>query len=524
MRCVACLFLMGVSLSAQIVGVDLLDASSLRKSGAKTVLINGRALLVGELISDHEISPSGYWVTSKSDPARVFVSKPGRPTDVPYRFVKGRRRARRDAIEIPLGRVRSIQVLMRHETLHGLAERYQRRRDALAKLVAERRKHRRGTSEWQAVQRRIVAGHGALASWLNGTGFSSAAKSQARKLAREAKELKRAGDERRALALASVKSVQTPEELRKLVSRLGGDGGSIRMRESTHLRVTYLDSFPDARIESFMRLGEGLIELFRSELVEPWIGDGVEDLIPDEVFQEFWLGPADARIFERVYVDWYGASWGKNKAQRIAKGRARAAGTKRARYLEYRQARDVLTGFEALSLHGLCHSLANLQYARGGRYTQDWIEEALAQFLTQQHLGRTGGGCFRFGTRDYGRDETSTLGGGLRPQCADEVFAALALKKGPSIDSLALKTLFDMKEPDLAKARSLFEYVVGHEGRAGHQWLQAAYELAVDRGTFVSRWRKESETLFGVAKGDVFRVLEDRWKQWLKARHPRISK
>ena len=83
-----------------------------------------------------------------------------------------------------------------------------------------------------------------------------------------------------------------------------------------------------------------------------------------------------------------------------------------------------------------------------------------------------------------------------------------------SIDQIALKTLFELEDADLAKSWSFYDYVCRKEGKAGQEWLRAAGECSRNRQTFLQKWREAAASILTVSPGEAFRSLEERWRSY----------
>ena len=76
---------------------------------------------------------------------------------------------------------------------------------------------------------------------------------------------------------------------------------------------------------------------------------------------------------------------------------------------------------------------------------------------------------------------------------------------------LALKTLADFTDPDIAKSYSLFNFVAKNQGEKGQRWLRACCNAAAVPAQMIPQWRKKSEELFEVTGLDVFKKIDDEW-------------
>ena len=91
---------------------------------------------------------------------------------------------------------------------------------------------------------------------------------------------------------------------------------------------------------------------------------------------------------------------------------------------------------------------------------------------------------------------------------------SVALAQGRPVEQLAIKTLFEMDDADVAKSWSFYDYLVRREGEQAQRWLRLAGALSLERSSFIAAWREAATELLGVGPGKSLRVLDERWRDW----------
>jgi hypothetical protein len=166
--------------------------------------------------------------------------------------------------------------------------------------------------------------------------------------------------------------------------------------------------------------------------------------------------------------------------------------------------------------HNLGHDLADVQYnlALNRNTTQDWIQEGVGFYLSLEFLGRNDVTCKEFAGPTKYVHEKKKAGAVTAQLGLRDFYNAVALDEGLPIESLALKTLFEFGDADMAKSWSFYEFLVKKEGKAGQLFLRAACEFAKDKKTFVKSWREKANTIYDVKDKDVFDLLDKRWREY----------
>lgn len=502
--------------SAQIFAVHFSEERHLRKYAKNLTEVGGEQVVVGEGYENLNWDPAtGGLNWNPNMRVKLFVADPGDPTKVPYRYNRdGEREPRRSnyVVDIDPSHIRNVSILIRDDTLSGLAVEYTYRLDQIEALMDERDDHERRGEQWMLVQQRVVAQMERLHSWLANTAFPEAAEDMERDLSKERRELQRAGiDARSQAAFDSIGPVEIPASLAAATEDITRGRIQFKVQESQHLRIVHVDTISDALVSELLLLGEKAIEFYRNEFVDPYVDSDYGDTIPDNIFHEFWLGPDDLSQHEDFLVQYYGLRWNEDrKDEQLATAGARFHGVRGLTtldYWKYSGGRDL----EAIVCHGLGHSLADLHYA-GGRPAPAWLEEGSAYYCSLEFLGRNTVTCLEFRESRYAGPDEGEEGDKEVVQGFRDWLNEMALERGPRIDRLALKTLFEMEDPDLAKSWSFFDFIAREEGREGQEWLRAHCQ-ATREEAMINRWRELSEGIWELEPGvDVFRAVDDRWR------------
>ena len=524
------LFFAAVSLSdsasAQILGVELKDAKAIKRHRKNIVEINGRKMIVGEPVAGITWDSATRTTNYMSNGTNVlFVPDPKDPEKVPYRFKRGERIASgsKGKVNINGADIAAIHAHLPEQSLMGLAEEYALRIEEFEALKEERKRCSKGTVEWFAVQERLVVHLERLEAWLRRTAFPAAADEVARDIRKERKVKLVEGVDARALrAKESVEKIPTPGLLESSAQEHSGGKWHFRVHQSQHVRITHcVEMVPDEVAVGLLNLAEQLIEGFRVDLVDPYRSDTYPDHIPDGWFQEFYLGPDDMVMHEKMWESYYGQGWGARKEERIQMGGTSTNLGPPLRRVNYWRL-NAATDLDGLVAHGLGHTLADLHYG-GGLYGmgQDWLEEAVGYYLSIQYLGRNNVTCHGYFDPEkdrYGkskRDQEDKKKGdkpmrmGLR-----DFFVEHALADGPRYDKLIPKIRFELNEADLCKSWSFFEFIVKSEGEKGQRLLRATCKRAHNKSTLINSLREDGATLYELEGVNFYAWIDDRWRAW----------
>ncbi|MEO6708722.1 MAG: hypothetical protein ABIP42_04045, partial [Planctomycetota bacterium] len=444
---------------AQIYAVSFKDEKVARKYKDHLVTIGGEQVVVGE--AKYSIRLEGdqikYDGLNKNE---LWVSDSGDPSWVPYKF-KGEERvptSPKGVLEITGSHIKNVRLLIREQSLAGLAEEYRERLAKIQEISGERDKAAKASREWFMAHQRLISNYERLQNWLAGTCFPDAAKKLAKEIERQKKNV--AADalaERLGQAKAAIHMVDTPSDLVAAAQAIDAGKVAFKIQESLHVRMVYRTEIGDERIHALLEFAEEAIDGFRGDCIDPYLDVDYEDKIPDRMFIEFWFGPNDESAYERYYSEYYRQKWDEHKAESLKlSGHAfnRSLPPERVNYWKYAEDSDL----EGMVAHNLGHVLAELQYNLSitKPLKQDWLLEGAGFYISLEFLGRNSVTCKQFKETVYvhekkkegQRDEKL----GLR-----DFYNALALDSGPSIDKLALKDLFSLEEADVAKSWSFFD-------------------------------------------------------------------
>jgi hypothetical protein len=520
---------------AQILGVRFKDEKAAQKFKKYTVVLDGEPILIGEPVKDGgilltykdgELAGTSYKTNADND---FFVLDPANPLEVPYKVEHGEKVVVKKSalVTIPGKYIESVQVRMRSETIESIAREYKLRLDRIMELEKERDALEKGSQAWVAQHSLLLGAYERLISWLEQNSFSERAEALKKTLATEAKRTAgEAAQVRAGNAQASGHPLAPTDELGKATLAAGGEGLTVKVQESQHVRITYvLPRVTDGEVAELLVFGEKVIEAFRNQFVDPYLSETFKDRIPEGLFQEFYLGPWDVAFHEKFITEYYGLSWGdpKNKARSLELSGSTFTRTMEPRRLDaYRLPDgDDLRGILA---HNLGHTLAEYHFNGGlSQMDQPWISEGLGYYLSFEFLGRNSINCKEFRESLYGKTEdnagTKEIVVGYR-----DIMTKVALDEGQRIDRVMLKNLADMENSDLAKAWSFVEYLARTGGLEGQLWLRTACELAPARATFMDKLRTFSEGLYGVSGQDVYKVLDDRWRAYAEGQRALAEK
>jgi hypothetical protein len=529
MRRLACLVvgaLLAASADAQILRIRLKPGKDAKKYDRFAVEVAGERVILGEPVPGGgiQLEPERIIYSRSEDPSQdkneLFLLDADDPSRVPYTVKDGTKTAssKKFVVAVQGTHIARIDYLMRSEDLTSLARDHAFRRQRLDERRAARDANERGSAAWFVEHQRLLVEYTTLVSWLEGLGLEPAAKRFRAELDKEGKSsAKEARAERSQRALKSVHAVETPPQLVQVSQAITGGAARFLVRESQHLRIVHVDALESGRVEQALVLGEKVIEAFRAEFVDPYLGDDFEDRIPDGPFVEFFFAPDDTRAYERFLVEYYGLGWGKFKDKILEEdgsSHVKPLEPRSLNYWKWNEDRDL----PGMVTHQLGHALAGRHF--GGNpmdMPQEWMEEGLGYYISFEWLGRNGVTCRQFRESEYfapiPKEGKKTAELGLR-----DAYNALALGKGPRVERLILKNLHDMDDADLAKSWSYFDWLAKEGGKSGQAWMRSACKLARDKSTMIEKLRKATEELLGVSGEDAYAVLEARWREYAEKR------
>lgn len=507
--------------AAQILAVRV-DAKAQKKLEDYLGEFRGHPVVFGEAYTGLTIGENGAISYNPAGTVELFVLDPKDPGTTPWEEKKGKREpsSKRNVVAFSGGSIEKIDLALPDETLLGLAREYRLRDSQLQLLLDARDEAQRGSAEWKQRQERYLGAGKRFAQWLRSVGMPKAAKD----LEKAAGKEERRGREdalaaRGKAAQDSFHKAEADPRLVEILSGLGVDADRIQCFETVHLRVTTTPALlPPEDLEAALRFGEEAIELFRKELLDPYEAEDFPDRIPDKVFAEWILVPFQDELFRGTSEKYMGSDWSRDVEARQQIGGERIDGTQAKPFRFLRKWRED-DRFIPMVAHQAGHAIAGLHYGNEeGRMGQDWLSEAVAWWLSFELLGRNDMTCIEFRydknstqskQRRIGEKGEKSFDMGLRAK-----LNAVALSNGRPVEQLAIKTLFEMDDADVAKSWSFYDYLIRREGEAAQRWLRLAGELSLDRGTFIASWREAATQLLAVDPGKSLRVLDERWRDW----------
>lgn len=510
-------FALGGTASAQIVKIRFKTPEIARQYKKHTVEVNGEMVVLCETKSGFTFEDGGRVRTAQT--TEVYLPDRDDPGAVPY-DVDGegnrtpKKRQRDGILSITGAHIEQVAGYMQQTSLYALAREYDQRRGRIEELRDERDNHDKGSRDWFHAHRQMVNSMEQLHQWMASTLFDEAAADLVKQVEKEKKTIARdALEERARRGQESIHVLPTPDALVRTAAELSDGEISFKVQESEHVRLTYFQKYPDARIGDLLRLAETMIDGFRAHCVDPYVDADFTDAIPDALFVEFYFGPDHRKTHEFMLERYYGISWGGNREQRVQAASGRYRRNAPPQYLQYWNVEEH-SDLEGIIAHGLGHVLASIHYNQmREKDPPNWLEEAVGYYFSLEYLGQNSVTCREFvedsyGSRNMAEGDKAILVG-MR-----ELYNRLALTAGPALDTLIVRRLYEMKDPDFAKAWSFFDYLTHEGGVAGQRWLREGCTLYQETMAFQSAWRGVSEKLFGVENEDVFRVLDNRWKEF----------
>jgi hypothetical protein len=508
------LLLLAPNASAQILKVKFKDQRTAKRFKKFTTEVDGELVILGEAKSGIKLLDNQIQRAEKAN--EIYVANTADPEAVPYLLEEGQRvPANRKAVAMLNGNeIGDIQYYLRYTSLYALAREYAQRKGELDQLSAERDNLDKTSRDWFFAHRKMLKRMERLQIWLRTTLYREAAKKLQKQIDKERKVVaKEAAEQRAQKAISSVKQVDVPQTLQAMNEEHAAGKYKFRVQESQHVRLTYF-SFQDERITELLRLAETMIDDFRALCVDPYLGDDFPDAIPDGLFVEYYFGPNNLALHEHVLTEHYKQSWGAHRQKKIESASCRFHRKEDPQFLQYWNIEDH-SDVECIVAHGMGHTLTNLHYNMNRpNDAPQWLEEAVAYYLSLEYLGENSVTCREFKRPTYDEAISIKEGEKIILKGERELYNSIALSKGPSIDGLAVKSLYQMQDPDFAKGWSLFDYVIHREARAGQQWLRDVCEIRDETKNFLPEWRTRSEKLFEVNGTDVFKVLDKRWKAY----------
>jgi hypothetical protein len=494
---------LGALSPAQIIGVELTQDA--RRSYSKWLLEkNGRLMICGDPVEGFEWKPDKDTLTRLGVKKVVIrVPDPAKP-------------------EAPLGPNRLVTIatddlqkhdlLLRHETCEGLRTEYLRKKERLEAARKMLTGPKPGSPQWFVAQRALLAEIDTLALWLRSTFFPVAAQKLEKEYGAEVKRQSAVASEARLEAAKKVSPVEIPESLPLKTREFGGGEQGWHGRETQHLRIIAHQAVTDAALETALNFGERVIEGYRTQFVDPFLGPDDADPVPEGRIAELVLVPDHEDLANKLYEGWLGRSLGhpRDRTSKM-KGHRGRSGLAFHEFWRF-GAEDDLEGIVA---HGLGHDLASFHFARGGTVPA-WVDEGLAYWVSFEYLSRNTVTCFAFSlpagyTRVADKEGEKKVERGMRA-----AFNEAALTKGPPLSDLLRMKLVEMTGADFAKSWSVVDYLLTAHKPKLQKLLRAAGAATDGEGrTNLETFRKTCEELFPGAPGrDVYTEIDSLWKQF----------
>lgn len=511
--------------AAQLLTIEFKEEKDVKKYEKYMTLISGQPRLVCESRDGKIVPVNGKGASLEPGfPVQVWVGDASDPELVPYKFKKGELvpTNKKWLLKFPWGKVQAVGFFDRNQTFAGLTKEYAIRKEFIDGIEEERNGHSKGSTEWFRNHMRLVGASKRLSSWLRSTAYGKAAEKLDKAIKKLEKVItKEAVEYRLQTAIDSITMAETPSELIDASEEITQGLSKFKVQESQHVRIIYVDKLEDAQIRGLLRLAETEIDGFKQEFVDPYL-DVVDfrDQIPDRIIHEFFFGPIESkRAYELFLLEFYGLGWGKNKEKMLeGNGSAHRLGrpSRELTYVKLTEQRDL----QGRVTHAIGHTLAHYHYFKGYDSEQmAWLTEAVGFYMSFEMLGRNTITCFQWLDEDaqrYRKPKKEELKEGQKDVVLGmrDAFNAMALEEGPKIDKLSLKTLFELENADFAKGWSFYDYVARKMGKQGQLWLRAGSTLSVKRKTMINDWRAASEEMYEVEGIDIFKKLDDEWRNF----------
>ncbi len=485
----------------------------------------GEQVVLVEVHSGINRSPVGKLTWPPDARLGFYVMDPGDPLKLPYVISDGsiKKEVRKQVIKINADRVKGLGTFMPDESFYTLSVQYQRRLDKIERIEAKRKEADRGSKPWFEQHSLLLTEMDGLHTWLVKTGYSKAASSLAKTLAREKRKGDAAKGRRLADAVASRKLVPTNEKLALASAKVGTSGLDFQVQESTHLRIVYHTGIEEGKVGRLLELGEKAIDAFRVALVDPYASTSFADRIPDELFIEYFFSDDHRGNQEKMLEEYYGLGWGDGERRQKALATAGSSRRVERRALSYWRT-DERADLEGILIHALGHELARIHYGISGNQ-QDWLEEGVGYYLSFKLLGRNNVSCTAF---EPPRDEEETVSRGPKGGRKDkdfettvklrgirDVMAGVALQSGPPFTQLSKKGLFDFRNPDMAKSWAFYAFIVDEMGLEGQVWLRGLDRI-LRAEDYPIKLREHTAEVFADLDGNAVKQLEERWEAFLR--------
>jgi len=511
------------SASSQIFSIRLNGDKALKKYAKYTVDLGSGPVILGEIRSGITRSETGQLNWDSAGRSEWYIGDSSKPSSVAYRVKDGQRgrEQKKLILGLPNSVISSVSTFSEFESFYSLSLEYQSRLEGISTLKAIRKSHDPSTQEFSLAHGRVVDAYGKLKTWLFSFGFQVAAEKLKKTIRKERMVIGKAAEIARARRSAeALVSASEAKGLTDAAKELGS-AVSFRMQESQHFRIHYRDSLEDASVTRMLEFAENAMESFRQQFVDPYLSEGFEDALPEGRFVEWYFGPDDMRMHENMLTSFYGHGWGQHKEKSLKlRGTSRWISGDEPRFLYYWRT-DETSDLFGIVAHNLGHRLAAHHYNLDGKMvSQDWLFEAVGYFVSLEFHGNNSVSCKAFEipkenhtvAKGRAKEERETVGTEVVLSGAKQVYVDAALASGSPFQVLVKLKLIDMKNGDLGKAWSMFDYLAKNAGREGQMFLRALGQYSSEEGSFIRKVREQGELLFDSQGKDVFRLLDSHWK------------
>ncbi|MBL4770800.1 MAG: hypothetical protein JKY61_06590 [Planctomycetes bacterium] len=264
--------------------------------------------------------------------------------------------------------------------------------------------------------------------------------------------------------------------------------------ESNHLRFIYLtgeEGISDEKAKELAVLGEKTIELFRAVAIDPFPEfvaeqDGEVPIIPNGVFQEFFIGPDDGELQKELYEAHYNKTASNDDVwDMTATGSTLQRDKKAPLFLIFMK--NQLGGLRGMVVHQLGHGLASMHYNRSDalnvKPALPVIRETVSRYLSFEKLGVNNMRCTNFAKATYkdqaiGDEKTRVLEG----DSFQKRFFKLSLR-APTMEACAIVPLNRLNQLHMAKGWVTYYYILNYDGLLGQQWLRKCHDAVTKKGT-----------------------------------------
>jgi hypothetical protein len=269
-------------------------------------------------------------------------------------------------------------------------------------------------------------------------------------------------------------------------------------------------------VEGLVILAERIIEGFRTDFIDPFLGPEGYDPVPEGQFVEFFFCPDDQELMERLFEEYYRKSFGFHREKSIKIPGHAARGARGIDYLHFWRMGEG-TDPEGIVGNAMGKVMANVAYNRGS-YSgpPDWMKEAFGYWVSFDFLGRNTVTSIDWNRGSYGRTARKE---GVKPVEVGmrAAFNALAMAEGPTLDTLMVTRLADMEAPHLAKAWSFADFILTAHHDKSHRFFTAVAVASTRNGqTDIVKLRPKIQEIFGFEeKGrDVYPILDEMWHEF----------